>query len=106
MAFNTNPRETRVTEYRSWQVQVGGYGDQALNEKLLSLTSESREIYSIDLVEIRYQLTAGEVGDNRLVRLAWQDDSKTNNIGRHFITLAPIRLADGSYTGEYKRAMA
>lgn len=102
MAWNPNPKETRQTEYRTWQVVLGGYGDQATNDRLLEMTTESREIYSIELLEIRYKLTPGEgANDNRVVRLMWKDSSKANSNGKHYIDLAPQPLSDGSLAGEY-----
>lgn len=102
MAWNAKTTETITTPTRMWQVVLGGYGDQSVNRQLLDLSSrETRDIYSVELLEIRYKPAASEVGDNSLVRLAWNDDTRLNDDNRHYRVLGPVRQSDGSFIGEY-----
>lgn len=100
MAWNASSKEPRTTEFRSWQVEVGGYGNQAVNSQLLKLTCDTRDIYSIDLLEISYRAAAAEVGNLDLVNLAWTDGSRNNDNNKHFRRLAPL-FTGGIYIGEY-----
>lgn len=102
MSLYVDPRETRAPEFRSWQIEIGAYGNQALLNNILQLTCDTKELYSIDLLEIRYAPDVSEAGnDIRVIRLQWQDSSRLNDNNKFFRTLAPNLLADGSYVGEY-----
>lgn len=101
MAWNSDPKETRKTEYRSWQVEVGGYGDQSVRDGFLKLDCDTRDLYSIDLLELRYFPNAAEVGDIRVISLEWKDGSRLNDNNKNYRLLAPNPLADGSRILEY-----
>jgi hypothetical protein len=47
MSLYVDPRETRAPEFRSWQIEIGAYGNQALLNNILQLTCDTKELYSI-----------------------------------------------------------
>lgn len=104
MSWNSDPKETRKEEFRSWQVVVGGYGNQSTQPNLLKVTCDTRDIYSVELLEIRYQPVVGEIGNLKLVNLRWKSGDLLNDDNKNYRTLAPNLLSDGSYIGEYNVA--
>jgi hypothetical protein len=102
MAWNAPTTETITTPTRVRLVVLGGYGDQSSNQRLMDFSGrDTKDIYSIELIELRYKPTAAEVGDINVVRLAWDNDSRVNDDNRHYRILAPSRLSDGSYISEF-----
>jgi len=103
MAWNAPTAETITESNRTFITVLGGFGDQSSAQStMLDLVSrETKDIYCIDLLELRYEPAASEVSDNRLVRLVWDDDSRLNDDNRHYRLLAPILQSDGSYAVEF-----